>query len=106
MSRVANSPVNVPNGVEVKLDGRDLSVKGSKGALTMTVDEGVQITQEDNTLTFAAKSPSSVAMSGTTRALVNNMVVGVSDGFERRLLLNGVGYRAAVQGKKLNLTVG
>ncbi len=106
MSRVANSPVNVPNGVEVKLDGRDLSVKGSKGTLTMTVDEGVEITQEDNTLTFAAKSSGAVAMSGTTRALVNNMVVGVSDGFERKLLLNGVGYRAAVQGKKLNLTVG
>ncbi len=106
MSRVANNPVNVPSGVEVKLDGRDLSVKGSKGALTMTVDEGVEITHEDNTLSFAAKNQRSIAMSGTTRALVNNMVVGVSNGFERRLVLNGVGYRAAVQGKKLNLTVG
>ena len=106
MSRVANSPVNVPNGVEIKLDGRDLSVKGSKGTLTMTVDENVEINHEDNTLTFAAKSSRAVAMSGTTRALVNNMVVGVSDGFERKLVLNGVGYRAAVQGKKLNLTLG
>ena len=106
MSRVANSPVTVPNGVEVKLDGRDLSVKGSKGTLTMTVDANVEVSHEDNTLTFAAKSPRHVAMSGTTRALVNNMVTGVSDGFERKLLLNGVGYRAAVQGKKLNLTVG
>jgi large subunit ribosomal protein L6 len=106
MSRVANNPVTVPNGVEVKLDGRDLSVKGSKGTLTMTVDAAVEVTHEDNTLTFAAKSPRDVAMSGTTRALVNNMVVGVSDGFERKLVLNGVGYRAAVQGKKLNLTVG
>ena len=106
MSRVANSPVSVPNGVEVKLDGRDLSVKGAKGTLQMTVHEGVEITQEDNTLTFAAKDKAAVAMSGTTRALVNNMVVGVTDGFERKLVLNGVGYRAAVQGKKLNLTLG
>ena len=106
MSRVANSPVTVPNGVEVKLDGRDLSVKGSKGTLTMTVDANVEVSHEDNTLTFAAKSSRDVAMSGTTRALVNNMVTGVTDGFERKLVLNGVGYRAAVQGKKLNLTVG
>ncbi len=106
MSRVANSPVNVPNGVEVKLEGRDLSVKGAKGTLQMTVHEGVEITQEDSTLTFAAKDKADVAMSGTTRALVNNMVVGVTDGFERKLVLNGVGYRAAVQGKKLNLTLG
>ena len=106
MSRVANSPVSVPNGVEVKLDGRDLSVKGSKGTLTMTVDEGVEVTHEDSVLSFAARNTRSVAMSGTTRALVNNMVVGVTDGFERKLVLNGVGYRAALQGKKLNLTVG
>jgi large subunit ribosomal protein L6 len=106
MSRVANNPVNVPNGVEVKLDGRDLSVKGSKGTLTMTVDDGVEVTHEESTLKFAAKNPRAVAMSGTTRALVNNMVVGVSDGFEKKLLLNGVGYRASVQGNKLNLTVG
>ena len=106
MSRIANSPVNVPSGVEVKLDGQDLSVKGSKGALQMTIHSGVEVTQEDNTLTFAAKDSGSVAMSGTTRALVNNMVVGVSDGFERKLVLNGVGYRVALQGKKLNLTLG
>ena len=106
MSRVANSPVTVPSGVEVKLDGRELSVKGSKGTLQMTIDSGVDVNQEDNTLTFAAKGAGSVSMSGTTRALVNNMVVGVSDGFERKLVLNGVGYRAAIQGKKLNLTLG
>ena len=106
MSRVANNPVAVPSGVEIKLDGRDLSVKGSKGTMTMTLDESVEVNQEDNALTFAARTPRAVAMSGTTRALVNNMVVGVSDGFERKLVLNGVGYRAAVQGKKLNLTLG
>ena len=106
MSRVANNPITVPGGVEVKLDGRELSVKGAKGSLQMTIDSGVDVNQEDNTLTFAAKDSGAVAMSGTTRALVNNMVVGVSDGFERKLVLNGVGYRASVQGTKLNLTLG
>jgi len=106
MSRVANNPVNVPNGVEVKLDGRDLSVKGGKGTLQMTVHEDVEVKQEDDTLTFAAKNSDAIAMSGTTRALVNNMVVGVTDGFEKKLVLNGVGYRCAVSGKKLNLTLG
>jgi large subunit ribosomal protein L6 len=106
MSRVANNPVTVPNGVEIKLDGSDLSVKGAKGTLQMTIDGGVEVNHEDNTLTFAARDSASVALSGTTRALVNNMVVGVSDGFERKLMLNGVGYRAAVQGTKLNLTLG
>ena len=106
MSRVANSPVSLPSGVEVKLDGRDISVKGSKGTLQMTCHQDVEIKQEDNTLTFAAANGDAVAMAGTTRALVNNMVVGVSDGFEKKLQLNGVGYRCAVQGKKLNLTLG
>jgi large subunit ribosomal protein L6 len=106
MSRVANNPVSVPSGVEIKLDGQDLSVKGAKGTLELMVHEDVEIKQEEDTLTFAAKNSDAVAMSGTTRALVNNMVVGVSDGFEKKLVLNGVGYRCAVSGKKLNLTLG
>jgi large subunit ribosomal protein L6 len=106
MSRVASNPVTLPSGVEVKLDGRDLSVKGSKGTLQLTVHEGVEVKQEENTLTFAARNKDSIPMSGTTRALVNNMVLGVSNGFEKKLQLNGVGYRCAVQGKKLNLTLG
>jgi large subunit ribosomal protein L6 len=106
MSRVASNPVTVPNGVEIKLDGRDLSVKGSKGTLQMIVHTGVEVTQEDSKLKFVAKDKDSIPMSGTTRALVNNMVVGVTNGFEKKLLLNGVGYRCAVQGKKLNLTLG
>ena len=106
MSRVASSPVNLPNGVEVKLDGRALSVKGAKGTLDMTLHEGVEVTHQDNRLTFAARSQGDSAMSGTTRALVNNMVTGVCDGFEKKLQLNGVGYRCAVQGKTLNLTLG
>ncbi len=106
MSRVASNPINLPSGVEVKLDGRDLSVKGSKGTLQLTVHEGVEVKQEENTLTFAARNKDAIPMSGTTRALVNNMVVGVTDGFEKKLQLNGVGYRCAVQGKTLNLTLG
>ncbi len=106
MSRVASSPVTVPSGVEVRLNGKDLSVKGGKGELRMTIHAGVEVKQEDNVLTFAAVDKASVAMSGTTRALVNNMVVGVSDGFEKKLQLNGVGYRAAVSGSKLSLTLG
>jgi large subunit ribosomal protein L6 len=106
MSRVANNPVSLPSGVEVKLEGKDLSVKGSKGTLQMTVHDTVEVKQEDSRLTFAAVNSDARAMAGTTRALVNNMVVGVSDGFEKKLQLNGVGYRCAVQGKKLNLTLG
>ena len=106
MSRIANSPVTLPSGVEVKLEGKDLSVKGTKGSLQLTVHRDVEITREDNTLTFSAGDTGNVAMAGTTRALVNNMVVGVSDGFEKKLLLNGVGYRCAVRGNKLNLTLG
>ncbi len=106
MSRVAKNPVTVPSGVEVKLDGKDLTIKGDKGELQMTIHEGVEVSQEDNVLTFAAVDNDAVAMSGTTRALVNNMVVGVTNGFEKRLQLNGVGYRASVSGKKLNLTLG
>ena len=106
MSRVASNPVKLPSGVEVKLDGRDLSVKGSKGTLQLTVHEGVEVKQEENTLTFAARNKDAIPMSGTTRALVNNMVKGVTDGFEKRLQLQGVGYRAQAQGDKLNLQLG
>jgi large subunit ribosomal protein L6 len=106
MSRVANNPVSLPSGVEVKLEGKDLSVKGSKGTLQMTVHDTVEVKHEDSRLTFAAVNSDARAMAGTTRALVNNMVVGVSNGFEKKLQLNGVGYRCAVQGKKLNLTLG
>lgn len=108
MSRVAKSPVTIPAGVEVKLDAGMISIKGGKSEMSMPVHATVEIKQEDNVLTFAAKDSSKIAnaMSGTTRALVNNMVLGVSDGFEKRLKLIGVGYRVQVQGKKLNLTLG
>ncbi|KZX56886.1 50S ribosomal protein L6 [Halioglobus sp. HI00S01] len=105
MSRVANNPVSLPSGVEVKIDGRDLSVKGSKGTLAISLVEGVQVSQDDNVLTIAYDEKSK-AMAGTTRALVNNMVKGVSEGWEKKLVLNGVGYRAKASGKSVNLTVG
>jgi len=108
MSRVANSPINVPSGVEVKLNGQDVSVKGPKGALDFTIHELVQAKLDSNVISVAAnkKTQSAVALSGTTRALINNMVTGVSTGFEKKLQLIGVGYRAKAAGKVLNLTLG
>ncbi len=106
MSRIANNPVQIPSGVEVNLNNGEVSVKGAKGSLSMTVHADVKISQDDGKLTFAVDSKQSNAIAGTTRALVNNMVVGVSQGFEKKLQLIGVGYRAQAQGKKLNLTLG
>jgi large subunit ribosomal protein L6 len=108
MSRVAKNPIAVPSGVEVKLDGQRIDVKGAKGELGMDVHGQVEIIQEEGALKFAARSADkqAQALAGTTRALVNNMVTGVSQGFERRLQLQGVGYRAQAQGNKLNLQLG
>jgi large subunit ribosomal protein L6 len=106
MSRVANNPVKLPSGVEVKISGKDLTVKGGKGSLELSLYEGIQVSQDDNVLTFAYDSDKLKAIAGTTRALVNNMVKGVSEGWEKKLVLNGVGYRAKVTGKSVNLTVG
>ncbi len=106
MSRVANSPVALPRGVEVQVNGRALTVKGGKGSLELSLVEGVQVNQDDNVLTFAYDSDKFKAMAGTTRALVNNMVIGVSAGWEKKLILNGVGYRAKATGNSINLTLG
>ena len=108
MSRVANNPVTLPSGVEVTLSGQDLSVKGGKGQLQFGVHDAVEVKQEDGQLKLAARNGdrSSRALAGTMRAVVQNMVTGVSDGFERRLELQGVGYRAQAQGKKLTLQLG
>ncbi len=108
MSRVANSPVTLPSGVEVKLNGQDLSVKGSKGELQLSVHEVVELKQEEGLLRVAPRSSDrgSRAMAGTMRAVVQNMVTGVSTGFERRLELQGVGYRAQAKGKTLTLQLG
>jgi large subunit ribosomal protein L6 len=108
MSRVAKNPISVPAGVEMKLDGRVLNVKGPKGELTMESNSLVGVTLEENVVRFVPvnEEKKSWAMAGTMRALVNNMVTGVSAGFERRLNIVGVGYRAQAQGNKLNLSLG
>ena len=108
MSRVANNPVVLPSGVEVKMNGQDLAVKGGKGELKLGVHQAVAVQEKEGTITFAARNGdrNSRALAGTMRAVVQNMVTGVSDGFERRLELQGVGYRAQAQGKKLTLQLG
>ena len=106
MSRVANNPVELPSGVEITLSGQDVTVKGSKGKLELSLVEGIQISQDDNVLSIAYDSDKFKAMAGTTRALVNNMVKGVSEGWEKKLILNGVGYRAKASGNSVNLTLG
>jgi len=108
MSRVANNPVQIPSGVEVTLNGQLAKVKGAKGELSHEIHAAVEVNQQDSTLTFAARdtAQSSNALAGTTRALLNNMVTGVTQGFEKKLTLIGVGYRAQAQGKKLNLSLG
>ena len=106
MSRVAKSPVNVPKGVEVTLNDRALSVKGGKGSLSLALTDGIQVLQEGEELTVSYDSDAQKAMAGTTRMLVNNMVVGVSTGWQKKLVLNGVGYRAKAEGSVLNLTLG
>jgi large subunit ribosomal protein L6 len=108
MSRVARNPVVIPSGVEATIGDGQISVKGPLGTLTQSMSKNVRVEKVDGRLEFAAndKSIPAKAMSGTMRALVANMVHGVSKGFERRLNLVGVGYRAQAQGDKLNLTLG
>jgi len=108
MSRIANSPVDLPSGVQVNIANGMVSVKGSNGSLELQLHELVDIVNEDNQLKLSAKESSkkAVAMTGTFRSLVNNMVTGVNEGFEKKLELNGVGYRAKAQGKTVNLVLG
>ncbi|HWU67245.1 MAG TPA: 50S ribosomal protein L6 [Stenotrophobium sp.] len=107
MSRVAKMPVKIPAGVQISSDAGLLTVKGAKSALSMKLPAGIGIDIKDGVAQLAEESRKSNAMvSGTVRALLNNMVQGVTKGFERKLLLVGVGYRAQSQGKKLNLSVG
>ncbi len=108
MSRMANSPVQVPKGVEATLRGAEVSVKGSKGNLQLALPGEVQVEQGEDGLRVSTseKSRRANAMVGTIHSLLRNMVTGVSEGFEKRLELRGVGYRARTQGSNLNLTVG
>jgi len=108
MSRIAKSPIPIPQGVQVNLEGQSIAVEGPKGRLERNVHQEVELVFEENVLTFASRSQAkkSSALAGTTRALVNNMVLGVTNGFEKKLKLVGVGYRAEVKGKSLSLTLG
>lgn len=108
MSRVAKAPVVIPAGVEVKLNGQEITVKGSKGELVRTIHDAVVLTLEENKVTFGPCEgfDKAWAQAGTARALVNNMVVGVTEGFTKKLTLKGVGYRAAVKGNAVGLTLG
>lgn len=108
MSRVAKAPVAIPAGVEVTLQGQEVTVKGAKGSLTRVLNDAVEVTNADDQLTFAPREgvADGWAQAGTARALLNNMVQGVTQGYERKLLLQGVGYRAQAQGSNLNLNLG
>ena len=108
MSRVGKMPVAVPQGVDVQVKEDQISVKGAGGTLSLTQNALVKVTSEGGKLSFAPidESREANAMSGTMRQLVNNMVLGVTKGFEKKLNLVGVGFRAAAQGNKLNLAIG
>ncbi len=108
MSRIAKNPITLPAGVTVTMNGQNITLKGSKGTMKYNVPESIAVTHEDNQLRVGMRDSLSATdqIAGTTRALLNNMVYGVAHGFECKLELVGVGYRAQVQGKNLNLTLG
>ena len=108
MSRVANSPVEIPKGVETNVSDTEILVKGSKGNLRLELHNSVAVARDGEILSISAKDGSrqANAMAGTFRSLINNMMLGVSIGFVKKLELQGVGYRAKAEGKKINITVG
>jgi len=108
MSRIAKNPITIPAGVDVKINDNTVQVKGPKGTLTQTLNSKVDLVLDNGTMTFNLEGKNDYVrmQSGTARALINNLVSGVTKGFERKLMLVGVGYRAAVQGSTLNLTLG
>lgn len=108
MSRVAKAPVVIPAGVEVKLNGQVITIKGKNGELNHEIHDAVEVQHNDNQLTFLPREgqANGWALAGTTRALLNGMVIGVTDGFTKKLQLVGVGYRAAVKGNVVNLSLG
>ena len=108
MSRIAKAPIELPSGVDVNIAGQDVTVKGKNGTLSISLNDAVAVNQAENVLTFEPREGASDgwAQAGTARAIVNNMVTGVGSGFEKKLTLIGVGYRAQVQGSAINLTLG
>jgi len=106
MSRVAKKPIALGKGVELNIQAENVTVKGPKGTLSIAKPAGVEVKVEDGNALLSANDPALIPLSGTLRAIISNMVKGVSEGFERKLELVGVGYRAAMQGKDLNLSLG
>ena len=106
MSRIAKSPIELPAGVEVKIQGREVKVKGPKGNMALQLHASVSLEQEDKVISVKPATDSAIPMAGTFRSLVNNMVIGVTEGFEKKLKLVGIGYRAQMQGNKLTLALG
>jgi len=108
MSRIAKAPIELPSGVDVSIAGQDVTVKGKNGTLSISLNNAVAVNQAENVLTFEPREGASDgwAQAGTARAIVNNMVTGVASGFEKKLTLIGVGYRAQVQGSSVNLSLG
>ncbi len=106
MSRVAKKPVVLPKGVDVQVTAEAITVKGPKGALNLPTPPGVVASVDEGQLVLNGKTPNDIKMAGTARAILANMVTGVSEGYTRKLELVGVGYRAALSGKDLNLSLG
>ena len=106
MSRVAKNPISVPKGVDVTLEGRSVKVKGPNGDLGLTLYPNLEIRHEDDTLRVEFSNDIDRAMAGTTRSLIGNMITGVTEGFQKKLTIVGVGYRAQAEGAKLNLSLG
>ncbi|MGY0651602.1 50S ribosomal protein L6 [Luteimonas sp. A537] len=106
MSRIAKKPIALPKGVELKIQDGTVAAKGPKGALSMAMPLGVELRMEDGQAVLSPETPEQMAITGTMRSVIANMVRGVSEGFERKLELVGVGYRAAMQGQDLNLSLG
>jgi len=107
MSRIAKAPITLPSGVDLNINGQTVQVKGAKGTMSLDVHQNVQVSLDDGVVTVAPSAGGKDwAMCGTMRSLVQNLVTGVSEGFEKKLELVGVGYRAKAQGQKLNLTLG
>ena len=108
MSRIGNKPITVPNGVEVKIDGQKITVKGPKGTLEREIHKNISLEMNENIIKVIRKNdePANRSLHGLTRTLINNMIIGVTNEYTKELQINGVGYRVAKQGNNLNLTLG
>ena len=108
MSRIGNKPINIPEGVEIKIDGHHISVKGPKGMLEREINKNISLELEGNILNVIRKDdePANKSLHGLTRTLINNMIIGVTQTYSKELQINGVGYRVVKQGNNLNLTLG